>query len=428
MTTLITSDEQRVADLCDQLLAEHDPKTTPAAEFLGAQFDLGLGWVHFPVGHGGLGLSPKLGNIVSQRLSGGRRAVAVRDAIPSATACARRRSSCTVPKRRRSATCGRCSPAKRSGASCSASRVPVPTSPASRRARSATATSGRSTARRCGRRSRTCRASASCSPRTNPDAVKHKGMTMFVIDMHAPGVEVRPLMQATGEAEFNEVYMTDVRIPDSERLGDVGEGWGVSLTTLMNERVLDRRTGRAARQRHHRDRAEGVEGEPQPRRPGRRASQLAQFWIEAEVNRLTNMRAAQSRVKGTPGPEGSVGKMAMAGLNQRLMSFVVDLLGPDGDALPDRLPDGPADHRDGPLEHAEGVPARAGQLDRGRHHQHHEEHPRRARPRPARRAPGRQGRPLEPGPAQLRHVRPIRPAGAGVVAWGLAFGEASVVS
>ena len=73
--------------------------------------------------------------------------------------------------------------------------------------------------------------------RTDPEQVKHKGMTMFVIDMHAPGVEVRPLVQATGEAEFNEVYMTDVRIPDRERLGDVGEGWGVSLTTLMNERV-----------------------------------------------------------------------------------------------------------------------------------------------------------------------------------------------
>ena len=73
--------------------------------------------------------------------------------------------------------------------------------------------------------------------RTDPEQVKHKGMTMFVVDMHAPGVEVRPLVQATGEAEFNEVYLTDVRIPDSERLGDVGEGWHVSLTTLMNERV-----------------------------------------------------------------------------------------------------------------------------------------------------------------------------------------------
>ncbi len=73
--------------------------------------------------------------------------------------------------------------------------------------------------------------------RTDPDAPKHKGMTYFVIDMQAPGVEVRPLRQMTGEAEFNEVFMTDVRIPDAERLGDVGEGWRVSLTTLMNERV-----------------------------------------------------------------------------------------------------------------------------------------------------------------------------------------------
>src|ERR1700741_2928744 len=73
--------------------------------------------------------------------------------------------------------------------------------------------------------------------RTDPEKIKHKGMTMFVLDMQAPGVEVRPLVQATGEAEFNEVYFTDVRVPDSERLGDIGEGWGVSLTTLMNERV-----------------------------------------------------------------------------------------------------------------------------------------------------------------------------------------------
>ena len=62
-------------------------------------------------------------------------------------------------------------------------------------------------------------------------------MTYFVVDMHAPGVDVRPLVQMTGEAEFNEVFFTDVRIPDAERLGDVGEGWRVSLTTLMNERV-----------------------------------------------------------------------------------------------------------------------------------------------------------------------------------------------
>jgi alkylation response protein AidB-like acyl-CoA dehydrogenase len=164
--------------------------------------------------------------------------------------------------------------------------------------------------------------------RTDPEQVKHKGMTMFVIDMHAPGVEVRPLVQATGEAEFNEVYMTDLRILDGERLGDVGEGWGVSLTTLMNERV-------------------SIGGQVNPRGSGviavavnewKRNKQardavardmLLRLWIEAEVNRLTNIRASQSRRKGTPGPEGSVGKLAMAGLNQRIMSFVMELMGPE---------------------------------------------------------------------------------------------------
>ena len=73
--------------------------------------------------------------------------------------------------------------------------------------------------------------------RTNPDLPKHRGMTYFIVDMHQPGVEVRPLRQITGEAEFNEVYFTDARVPDANRLGEVGDGWRVSLTTLMNERV-----------------------------------------------------------------------------------------------------------------------------------------------------------------------------------------------
>ena len=134
--------------------------------------------------------------------------------------------------------------------------------------------------------------------RTDPEKPKHKGMTMFVIDMQAPGVEVRPLVQATGEAEFNEVYFTDVRVPDSERLGDIGEGWGVSLTTLMNERVsiggqvhpqgsgliaLGAPRVRAARRR---------------RRRGAARDEFARLWIEAEVNRLTNIRASQTPQEG----------------------------------------------------------------------------------------------------------------------------------
>ena len=180
----------------------------------------------------------------------------------------------------------------------------------------------RSTARRCGRRSRTSSRFGIVLVRTDPDKVKHKGMTMFVVDMQAPGVEVRPLVQATGEAEFNEVYMTDVRIPDSERLGDVGEGWGVSLTTLMNERVSIGGQVAPAGLGHHRARA---------------ATCTSSSADAATRSRATSSRSSGSRPRSTgsptsarrsrarrarPGPEGSVGKLAMAGLNQRHDGFV----------------------------------------------------------------------------------------------------------
>ena len=173
--------------------------------------------------------------------------------------------------------------------------------------------------------------------RTNPDSVKHKGMTMFIVDMHAPGVEVRPLVQATGEAEFNEVYMTDVRIPDEERLGDVGEGWGVSLTTLMNERVSI--GGQVA------PRGGGIialalrawEKSAAPRRRGRARS--ARAVLDRGRSRAAHEHApVTARAKGTPGPEGSVGKMAMAGLNQRLMAFVMELMGPEAMLYPSGYP------------------------------------------------------------------------------------------
>ncbi len=161
--------------------------------------------------------------------------------------------------------------------------------------------------------------------RTDPEAPKHKGLTYFVVDMQAPGVEVRPLRQITGEAEFNEVYFTDVRIPDAERLGDVGDGWRVSMTTLMNERVA---IGGSVTPKGSGPIGEAVrlwkaktDQDPVTR------DRLAQLWITAEVNRLTNIRAQASRTIGTPGPEGSVGKLAFAELNKAIDAFCLDLLG-----------------------------------------------------------------------------------------------------
>jgi alkylation response protein AidB-like acyl-CoA dehydrogenase len=166
--------------------------------------------------------------------------------------------------------------------------------------------------------------------RTDPDLPKHKGLTYFVVDMQAPGVEVRPLRQITGEAEFNEVYLTDVRIPDTERLGDVGEGWRVSLTTLMNERVS---IGGAIAPRNAGPIGEALRlwaARPAEARDPVLRDHLVQLWVEAEINRLTNLRASQNRQQGTPGPEGSTAKLAFAELNKRIYEFCLNLKGAGG--------------------------------------------------------------------------------------------------
>jgi alkylation response protein AidB-like acyl-CoA dehydrogenase len=167
--------------------------------------------------------------------------------------------------------------------------------------------------------------------RTDPDLPKHKGLTAFVVDMHAPGVEVRPLRQMTGGASFNEVFFTDVRIPDDHRLGDVNQGWTVALTTLMNERASigaglgggGGGAGPGLSRVIELARWLGRNHEPVARQA------LADAYIRLAVARYNNQRATDKIKAGQlPGPEMSIAKLTMTQNYQRLSEVVALLLGP----------------------------------------------------------------------------------------------------
>ena len=165
--------------------------------------------------------------------------------------------------------------------------------------------------------------------RSDPSVPKHRGLTYFCLDMHASGVEVRPLRQLTGDAEFNEVYLTDVRVPDAYRLGALGAGWSVAMTTLMNERSS---IGAAGGRRGDGTIAEAVTlwTQRSDRHTPVRRDRLAQLWLRAEAQRLTSERARATATVRGPGPEGSIDKLVGAELNQQVYEFCMDLLGPEG--------------------------------------------------------------------------------------------------
>jgi alkylation response protein AidB-like acyl-CoA dehydrogenase len=164
--------------------------------------------------------------------------------------------------------------------------------------------------------------------RTSPDKPKHKGLTMLLVDMHQPGIEVRPLRQMTGGATFNEVFFNEARVPDSHRLGDVDEGWTVALTTLMNERAAIGGGGagvgtmnfdRFVDLAHH----FGVSRDPVVRQG------LADVYIRTNVARYTNLRAmAKIRAGQLPGPEMSIGKLTLTENMSRIASLLAEMLGP----------------------------------------------------------------------------------------------------
>ncbi len=322
-----------VVEAIDRLIAEFPPHTTEPKDFWGAQFDAGLAWVDFPLGNGGLGVGPKHRELVTRRLTDAGAPMSNRAAnligigmgagviITHGTEEQKQkwlRPMFTVDEiwcqmfsepDAGSDVAGLSMRAVRDGDEWIVNGQKVWTTLGHLASWGMLVT------------------------RTDPDQPKHKGLTYFMVDMKTEGIEVRPLYQITGEAEFNEVFFDDARIHDSYRIDDVGAGWRVAMTTLMNERVA-------------------IGGNTVPRNSGAIGSaietwnshgsgsesdrrELARLWGEVEAMRLTAIRATENMQGGVPGPEGSTGKLAWADLNKEVTAFAVGSMGLDGATIPE---------------------------------------------------------------------------------------------
>jgi alkylation response protein AidB-like acyl-CoA dehydrogenase len=175
--------------------------------------------------------------------------------------------------------------------------------------------------------------------RTDPGQPKHSGISYFALDLSSPGVTIRPLVQMTGDTEFNEVFLQDVRVPAAAMIGPEGEGWKVAGTTLMNERVAISGSGGGFRERiggRSVERLIAAATHPGPAGESivdpRWRQRLSRLWIEGRVIRWTNQRAKDLRQAGQTGSDGSIGKLLQAEHNRRLQEASVDLLGARGTA------------------------------------------------------------------------------------------------
>ncbi|CAA9247754.1 MAG: Acyl-CoA dehydrogenase, long-chain specific [uncultured Acidimicrobiales bacterium] len=326
-----------ISERLEQLLAETD-ESTDVRTFRGKQYDLGLGWVHFPEGYGGVGAPPKLQRIVEEGIAGasrrahdpGRTFFGLTMAGPTIVTHGSEEARQRLLRPMFTGEDAWCQLFSEPGAgsdlaglSCRAVRDGdewVVTGQKVWNTLAHIADRGMLVAR------------------TDPQQPKHRGVTYFALDMHAPGVEVRPLRQITGEAEFNEVYMTEVRVPDADRIGDVGAGWGVAMTTLANERTTIGGGGSGARRQTGPVRYQWGKGamaealriwhEEAPDPSPAMKDRLMRMMVESEVLYLTNVRAGQMRQAGNPGPEGSIAKLMFSEVNKRLYELCVDLLGP----------------------------------------------------------------------------------------------------
>jgi alkylation response protein AidB-like acyl-CoA dehydrogenase len=328
------SDTEHVLDLVNDVLRRYPPGSTPARDILQARYDAGLAWVWFPTGFGGLGLSPELQTVADRAFAaaGGYNTTVGAVGYMMAGSAIVTYGSDEVKRRflpgiythewnwvqlfsepgSGSDLAGLSTRAQRDGDEWIVNGQKVWSSGGVR------ADWGLLVAR------------------TDPDVPKHNGITVFLLDMHAPGVEARHIRNILGGGEFAEVFFTDARVPDAHRLGTINDGWRVTLTILMNERVNFTAEFAGA-------------GAPRPQEPLLQAQKIflarakddpvrrdhfMQVWVANEVARLNNLRAAQNAKAGNPGPEGSIGKVASTELTKRVANLALEMLGPEAMILP----------------------------------------------------------------------------------------------
>jgi len=323
----------KVTEAVDAFLAEHDPSSMTDLEFRGLRFDHGVAWVAFPEGHGGLGVRPSLQKMVERRM----RDAGAQPQSPATffmylagPTIVTHGSEESKERFLRPMFTGEeiwCQLFSEPGAGSDLAGLACK----AEKDGEEWIVNGQkvwNTLAHIAHR-------GMLVTRTDPDLPKHKGMTYFGVDMKAPGVEVRPLRQITGEAEFNEVYMTDVRVPDSDRIGDIGEGWRASMTTLMNERTAIGGGGGGGASKSVAGSGPIAEAlriwnEECNDKSAVNRDALMKGYVQSEILRLMTMRTVANAKSGNPGPESSVIKILYSNVNQEVYNLCVDLLGPAG--------------------------------------------------------------------------------------------------
>ncbi|GAA1948108.1 acyl-CoA dehydrogenase family protein [Nocardioides panacihumi] len=336
-----TPDATFVEETARRVVAEHPPTSTPLAELMGAWYDAGLTWVHFPVGLGGLdaprALQP-LANRILQEAGGPEPRTVNTIGYGIVAGTIRRYADAELAARLlRPLATGEekwCQLFSEPGAGSDLAGL------ATRAVRDGDGwrVNGQKVWNSLAHLSRW----AILLARTDPDVPKHRGLTYFIVDMHTPGIDVRPLRQLTGRASFNEVFLDDVHIPDSQRFGDVGAGWIVANSTLgdertsLGDRVATRGSGAIA------DALELWAAHPE-RHTAVLRERLTRLWVRAETQRLTGNRARVTASTGAVGPESSIIKLLNSELTQAVYEFCIELLGPQGTLIDTYSPDAPDD-------------------------------------------------------------------------------------